>query len=130
MRSITSSSLKASAGPVDMCLPLRRMVRRSQNSRTSRMRCEMNTTVTPLALETLDDAAQPVHVAPGQRGRGLVQQQNARLAPQRPRDLDLLALRQLQRAGLGPQVHLERQAAQMCVHARRRAIMPSGPCGA
>ena len=28
-----------------------------------------------LALETLDDAAQPVHVAPGQRGRGLVQQQ-------------------------------------------------------
>ena len=130
MRSITSSSLNASAGPVDMCLPLRRMVRRSQNSRTSRMRCEMNTTVTPWRLRRSmmppsQSTSRPASVDVGSsssRMRGWRHSARAISTFWRCASSSAPASARRSTSNARP---------RRCASTRaRRAIMPSGPCGA
>ena len=83
--------------------------------------------VTPLLLETRDDLAEPVDIAAGERRSRLVEQQEARLAEDRARDLDLLLNGEIEIADFAPQIDVEaetrRNAREPRVR-RRRRIMP------
>ena len=110
-----------------MWRPLRSTVSVSQKARTSRMRCEMKTMVTPSALQPGDDLAEPVDVAAGERRGRLVEQQDARLAVDGAGDLDLLLQGEVEVADLVVEIDVEAQFVEVAQR-RRRARCGGGSC--
>ena len=129
--SITSSSEISSMPNVPTLQPLRRMVRLSQNMRTSGMRCVMKMIVVPHAF-CWAMICQPRDVFTRQRRGRFVEQQHLGLAQHRLDDFDLLAQRQIQRAHLGPrrdhvQAHLLQAGCNTLL--RRLLVEQTGKAG-
>ena len=114
--------------PVAMWRPLRRTVSVSQKARTSRMRCEMKTMVTPCALEPAMISPEPIDVAAGERRGRLVEQQDARLAEDRARDLDLLPDGEIELADLVVEVDVVKPSASKCARDRCARAARAGSC--
>ena len=65
-------------------------------------------------LDHPHDLAEPVDVAAGQGGRRLIEQENARVAEQRPRDFNALPLVEAEVANVGPRIDVgERERFEM-----------------
>ena len=117
-----------------MCLPLRKHGHRVAEG--AHLAQAMGDEHDRHALGALvgDDVAEPVDVAAGERRGRLVEQQDARLAEQRARDLDLLLDGEVEFADLVVEARrrrcrARRNARRPAPRAWRRRIMPAGPTG-
>ncbi len=89
--------------------PLRSTVTRSQKARTSAILWVIMTTVSPRALTIRTMSPSQSTSWPDKRGRRLIEQENSRVAKERPRDFDALPLVEAEVADVGPQIDIRKR---------------------
>ena len=106
-----ASRITASGSPSAITRPASRQTRRSTICTSTRTMCSIQTIATPLRTHLADRLDELVGLGVGEPRADLVEQQHHRIRPERPRQLELLAVEQPE--ALGPAVREPGQGAQL-----------------